>query len=341
MAGRLSSLTHVTAGVACPTQSGTVRSDEMPEASLADLAARNRERADAETERALLRARHEAFLRIERGRAPEAAEPGPAAAVPADPGVGLPVTHGAPSAELVRDAIAAHGSLVVRGLIDRARAESLRGTIETALAAREAALSGQPADPTWYSEFVPIADESARDFTSAAGMLAADSPRGHFLMSEALYDSGVVDFAAGVFGTRPALSVEKSVLRRVEPGIYASWHQDGAFLGERISTLDVWIALTRCGRTAPGLEIFPRRVDRVLPTGAFFDWDLSDETLAQHYPGVRSVMPEFDVGDAIIFDQLCVHRSGYAAGMTNTRFAVECWLFAPASVPATYTGLLL
>lgn len=312
----------------------------MPEASLADLAARNRARADGETERALLRARYEAFLG-ERSSGREIPPMPAPAVVPVDPSLGLPVAHGAPTAELVRDAIAGHGSLVVRGLVDRARADALRETVQTALAAREVALSGQPADPTWYSEFDPITDASARDFTSAAGMLAADSPRGHFLMAEALYDAGVVDFARGVFGSRPALSVEKSVLRRVEPGIYASWHQDGAFLGERISTLDVWIALTKCGRTAPGLEIFPRRVDRVLPTGCFFDWDLSDETLAKHHPGVRSVMPEFDVGDAIIFDQLCVHRSGYAPGMTNTRFAIECWLFAPSSVPASYTGLLL
>jgi hypothetical protein len=309
--------------------------------SLVDLAKESRVTPNANAERALLRARHAAFLELPR----VTPRPMPSMTVPldvpVDRAVGLPVCHGTPSAELVRAAIDAHGSLIIRSLLGSERAMELRSAVLASVAARAAYKSGAEHAASYYTEFEHIAQNSTRDFTSAAGVLAADSPRGHFLMVEALQDHGIVDIAAKLLGDRPAVSVEKCVLRQVAPQLYASWHQDGAFLGERISTLDVWIALTPCGRKAPGLEIFPRRMNRVLPTGAFFSWDLSDQTLEAEYPGVRSVMPEFEVGDAIIFDQLCVHRSGFSAGMTETRLAVECWLFAPASVPPDYTGLAL
>jgi hypothetical protein len=308
--------------------------------SLLELTTKSRTTPNAGAEQALLHARHAAFRDLPKS-SPKPLLSNGALVVSADRSVGLPVCEGRPSAELCRAAIDQHGSLVVRNLLSRNRAEDLKKAVLDAVAARNAYRAGSDRDPAYYTEFDHIANNKTREFTSEAGVLAADSPRGHFLMVEALTDHGVVDIATRLLGDRPALSVEKCVLRKVEPQIYASWHQDGAFLGERISTLDVWIALTPCGRKAPGLEIFPRRMNRILPTGAFFSWDLSDETLAGEYPGVHSVMPEFDVGDAIIFDQLCVHRSGFTAGMTETRLALECWLFAPASIPPEYTGLAL
>jgi hypothetical protein len=309
--------------------------------SLAALTKEIRAIPNGDAERALLLARHATFLELPKSTPRPMPSAAPPVDVPIDPAVGLPTCRGTPAAELVRAAIDAHGSLIVRNLLPRDRAEELRRAVLDSVAARAAYKAGAARDPSHYTEFDHIAQNATREFTSEAGVLAADSPRGHRLMVEALEDHGVVDIAAKLLGDRPAVSVEKCVLRKVEPQIFASWHQDGAFLGEQISTLDVWVALTPCGRKAPGLEIFPRRVNRVLPTGAFFTWDLSDQTLAAEYPGVRSVMPEFDIGDAIIFDQLCVHRSGFLAGMTDTRLALECWLFAPASVPADYTGLAL
>jgi hypothetical protein len=308
--------------------------------SLVELSTQSRTTPNAGAEQALLYARHAAFRNLPKAT-PNPMPSNTAHAVSVDAAVGLPVCEGQPSAELVRSAIDQHGSLVVRNLLPRSRAEELKKAVLDSVAARNSFKAGGDRNPAYYTEFDHIANNATREFTSEAGVLAADSPRGHFLMVEALNDHGIVDIAGKLLGDRPALSVEKCVLRKVEPQLYASWHQDGAFLGERISTLDVWVALTPCGRTAPGLEIFPRRMNRVLPTGCFFSWDLSDETLAQEYPGVRSVMPEFDVGDAIIFDQLCVHRSGFSSGMTDTRLAVECWLFAPASIPVEYTGLAL
>jgi hypothetical protein len=232
--------------------------------------------------------------------------------------------------------------LVIRGLLGAQGVTRLKGAVESAIDARGRALSGSATEPSpWYSEFGPLKDLGARSFTESSGVLAVDSPRGTFELLETFRVSGVDELARDFLGGPPVLSAEKSVFRRVEPTLYASWHQDGAFLGESIRTLDVWIALSHCGKTAPSLEVLPRRVSRVLETGAFFDWDLDDKVIEKEFPGFTTVLAQFEPGDAILFDQLCVHRSGHAAGMTDPRLAIECWLFAAGSVPKGYTGLVL
>lgn len=303
----------------------------------------NRANPSADVERELLRLRHERCLGMNGAAAPADVSAARAAPVPLDPAVGLAVSHSLPEAAVVRSTIQTHGSLVVRGLLNSTSVERLRSSVESALAARELALSGvdAPGASPWYSEFAPLGHQGSRAFTASSGVLAVDSPRGLFHLLEIFREAGVDQLARDFLGGPPILSAEKSVFRRVEPTPFASWHQDGAFLGERIRTLDVWIALSRCGKTAPSLEILPRRVSRVLPTGAFFSWDLDDKEIEKEFPGFTTVLAQFEPGDAILFDQLCVHRSGHVAGMTEPRLAIECWLFAPGNVPEGYTGLVL
>ena len=62
---------------------------------------------------------------------------------------------------------------------------------------------------------------------------------------------------AGYLGERPALSVKKWTLRRVPIDTSADWHQDGAFLGSGIRTINMWLSLSQCGADAPGLDIVP------------------------------------------------------------------------------------
>ena len=52
-------------------------------------------------------------------------------------------------------------------------------------------------------------------------------------------ECGLTDLVAGYLGERPALSLEKWTLRRVPPTANTSWHQDGAFLGETVRTVNV------------------------------------------------------------------------------------------------------
>ena len=308
------------------------------DAAITELAAATRARPEAGHELELVRLRHQACL----GLRHEALVPQPPAiaeALAVDAAVGLPVTEAPVSAAVVRKTIETHGSVIVRGFLNRERTSRMRETVRSALSARDQVKSGGVSS-AWYSEF-PGADGVSRWFTSQAGMLAADSPRGLCRLLDMFSEVGVDRLATEFLGGRPVFSVEKSVFRSVLPGPQASWHQDGAFLGEHIRSLDVWIALSPCGRNSPGLEIVSRRIDRVLPTGEYFTWDLSERVIAENYPGFRKVTPEFEPGDAILFDQLCVHRTANAPTMTERRLAIECWLFAAGNVPPKYAGLVL
>ncbi len=56
----------------------------------------------------------------------------------------------------------------------------------------------------------------------------------------------------------------------------------GAFLGDDVRSLNVWLALSKCGRDAPGLDLVPRRFDRILETGsegAAFSWTVAPDVV--------------------------------------------------------------
>lgn len=117
----------------------------------------------------------------------------------------------------------------------------------------------------------------AREFVRISGsVLAADSPRGMYLLLETFYELGIDKLITEYFGERPALSAEKTTLRKVVPGIEpGGWHQDGQFLGTSIRSLEVWIALSDCAVDAAGLELVPTRRNHIVATGtngAEHDW---------------------------------------------------------------------
>jgi ectoine hydroxylase-related dioxygenase (phytanoyl-CoA dioxygenase family) len=113
------------------------------------------------------------------------------------------------------------------------------------------------------------------------------------------------------------------------------WHQDGAFLGDDIRTVNVWLTLTDCGEDAPGLDVVAKRLPGVLETGtkgAQFDWSVGPDLVAEVAPN-DVVRPPFRAGDALLFDQRNLHRTGVSPGMVRERYAVETWFFAPSSYP--------
>jgi hypothetical protein len=146
----------------------------------------------------------------------------------------------------------------------------------------------------------------------------------------------VGDLVTAHLGERPFLSANKCTLRRVPVDSNTSWHQDGAFLGAEIRTINLWLSLSDCGVDAPGLDILPRRVDEVLETGtrgAIFDWSVSDSIVDELAVDVPVVRPVFAPGDAVLFDHLLVHRTAVAPGMTRERHAIETWMFTPSGYP--------
>jgi hypothetical protein len=317
-------------------------------AEAAELAAQNRERRDPELERRILRLRHRAAVALsdDGSSTPRYPEPDFASLPEGD----LPeVTPAEVTPELLRGAILRNGALLVRNLVDADEAVRLVREIDRAFAAREAQLAGEDSDDGYYREFVadpPFALTERGWVTSASGIWAADSPAVMLDVLNTFERSGLTKLATGYLGERPAISVNKCTLRRVRPDIYggqqvSGWHQDGAFLGD-VRALNVWLSLSRCGDVAPGLDIVPRRLDHIEPTGtegATFDWSVSQSVAEEAAGGVAIQRPVFEPGDVMLFDELFLHATAADDEMRNTRYAVESWFFGPSAFPEGYAPM--
>jgi hypothetical protein len=242
------------------------------------------------------------------------------------------------------------GCLLIRGLIASDEASEFRNEMEHAFAAREAAKGGERAADGYFREFVP---DPRYDLgpdrvmvSDPNGMWVADSPRVAADLFELLGRAGFLELATGYLGERPAISVNKSTLRRVkaDPAVgsgFSFWHQDGAFLGP-VRALNLWLSLSRCGDVAPGLDLVPKRIDHIVPTGtegATFDWSVSQTVAEQSAGEVGIIRPVFEPGDALLFDELFLHKTGSDPQMPNPRFAVENWFFGGSAFPPDYAPL--
>ena len=276
----------------------------------------------------------------------------PAAALDPFPGLdGVPEIAAADlTAEILAGAILHHGSLLVRGLLDRADAIRLRHDMDRAFEARAAFVGGTPVEQTtpWYAR---VEDNNApgvsRPFVeNFDGIWTADSPRILYTLIEHFTRNGILGLVGDVLGEPPTLSIGKSTLRRVGRDVGTDWwHQDGAFLGAGIRTVNIWLALSECGQDAPGLDVLSRRVPDIVPTGtdgAHFGWSVGramvDRLCAD---GARIVSPVFAPGDALLFDQMMLHCTGVRPHMTQTRWAIETWMFAPSTFPMEQLPLVL
>ena len=255
---------------------------------------------------------------------------------------GLPsIYRDALTSEVLGGAIQHHGALWVRGLASRTEAAAFKGYIDQACSARDAYKTGQAdvGSAAWYSPMPgPKGSPHNRVWVEDGdGVQTIDSPRILSKLTDLLDQRGVIDVISGFLGERPALSVQKSTLRRVHPNAGTDWHQDGAFLGANVRSVNVWLGLSDCGDDAPGLDIVGRRVPYVLQSGShgsIFDWAVGPglvDILAEG--GAPIVSPLFAAGDALLFDHMMLHRTGVRPGMTKTRWAIETWFFAPSAYP--------
>jgi ectoine hydroxylase-related dioxygenase (phytanoyl-CoA dioxygenase family) len=184
-----------------------------------------------------------------------------------------------------------------------------------------------------------------RSFVIDGGAVwTADSPRALFDFIAFLKRHRVIRVIEEYFGERAFLSLGKSALRIVPPTTQTNWHQDGAFLGRELRTVNVWLALTDCGVDASGLDIFPKRLTDLVETGtrgAAFDWSVGEDLVAEMARTVPVATPTFKAGDALLFDQLFLHRTGVRPGMTRERLAIESWFFAGSAFPMKQMPLAL
>jgi hypothetical protein len=326
-----------------PAGGQAVSSPEERLEEIDTLSQANRGHRDPELERRLVRLRHLVGLQLldEAPASPEFASPD----FDALPGSNPPeITPADLSPELVRAAILRHGCVLVRGLVDRDEALHLAAEIDRAFETRAELAEGGAAPDGFYEPFTPeppyrIVERGWVEV--AGGVLAMDSPKLLYEMLETFDRARLPELVGGYLGERPAISGQKCTLRKADPEVAGAWHQDGKFL-ENVRSLNLWLSLSRCGDESPGLDIVPRRIDHVLDAGTedtIFPIQVPDR-LVEEWAGDLGVQrPIFEPGDAMLFDELFLHRTGSDRDMPKPRYAIESWFFGPSAFPNDYVPL--
>jgi hypothetical protein len=320
--------------------------------AIAELTAANRLASDPRVESRLLHLRHEAYDAIGEQHPPEV---WPRVVPDQFATAGVPELDRADvTADLLASAVTNHGCLHVRGLLDADGTRRMTEAIDEAFRACDARQYTEPDvwPGTWFTTFhpgprYPKPENFHRAWVRhAGGVLAADSPPAFFVMAELFEEAGLREVVGGYLGEQPVLAVDKVTLRRVPLDLkVGEWHQDGAFLGDGIRSLNVWLALTDCGgdEPSPGLELVPRRVTSLLERGtdgAYFPWSIGHDLVMRECADTPTVRPTFRAGDALLFDDLLVHRTALDPSHTRERYAIESWFFGSTHYPDTSTPVV-
>jgi Phytanoyl-CoA dioxygenase (PhyH) len=310
------------------------------------LVEQNRRSPDRELERRLMRLRYEAGLELCRRESGKPADPDPDFAALEGSGPLPEITPDQLTPEVARAGILGHGALLVRGLVEQADVARLRDEMDRAYQARAAIIDGEQPESGYYEEFSPDpagAPVQGRGFVKDAGVFAGDSPRMMFEMLDTFDRAGLRRIAREYLGEPPAVSLQKCTLRRAKPDRghhIPGWHQDGAFLGD-VRALNVWLSLSHCGDDAPGMDLVPRRLDNIVPTGtegAVFDWVVSPAMAEQAAGDLPIIRPIFEAGDVMLFDELYLHATATDPSMDKVRYAIECGFFGPSAFPDDVHG---
>ena len=217
--------------------------------------------------------RHLAFDEVAVGTGREQWPPTYADLPPTAPGTATR-RSGPARPEVLGSALVNHGALHVEGLLTPDQVATVVEGIDRAFEGRDGGARTRRRTPRPW--FVPVRARRPptctqmlpRDWVrEGGGVWAADSPRVFARDARGLRRPRPRPGAsAATWASGPAISMRKCTLRRVPADLaHADWHQDGAFLGDDVRSVNVWLALTRCGgdSDAPGLEYVPRRIDHV------------------------------------------------------------------------------
>jgi hypothetical protein len=306
---------------------------------LQELAVR---KSDPDIERQLVRLRGEAGMALAEGAGPMTPPCVSAADVIAD----FPVAfeRDAISSMAVRQGIASNGVVWIKGFFDPAQTQRLQHVVHRSLEALEQATAAKTRQlPPWFEYYVPRitpASAARKDrFSNRLGSLRiCDTPRGLATWLQVAREAGLLSIVEEYLAApRPILTTFKTTFREAVPGPeHKVWHQDGAFMGP-VRTLNTWVALTKCGRDAPGMEFVPERME-ILETGtedAVFSWSVAPSLVERKFPG-KLVCPEFEPGDILLFDERLLHRTYILPEMSTTRHAIESWFFHPSAYPEEF-----
>jgi hypothetical protein len=298
----------------------------------------NRHLRMPELERRLMAWRVDAFASMDRSAGTSPWPPFFADPFPGKRGV-VEVEFAQLSVEILGGALQHHGALLVRGLTTGEQAEHLRAGIDRVLKARDLFDAGASEEQvgSWYAE-IPLNTANGILRGWAGSLWMADSPRMMYEVLDLYGKRGITGIVADYLKEPPTLSIGKSTLRRVEPvSSRHDWHQDGAFLGKDVRTVNVWLSLSDCGEDAPGMDIVGERLPGIVETGshgAALHWTVGPDLVDDmERAGTPIVSPVFRPGDALLFDQLMLHRTTSGPKMSKIRYAIESWFFSPSTFP--------
>jgi ectoine hydroxylase-related dioxygenase (phytanoyl-CoA dioxygenase family) len=252
------------------------------------------------------------------------------------------------TAQCLAEAVAQHGSLIVRNLFPQSSINTLINCADHVIDACEMPAPADLAAPNTYfnppsnlADIMPNRERelgNTRNFHRESGSaMCIEAP----VVAEsllALYEAhGLKNLITEYLGEAPCLTVKKWVLRRSKlPVAEAGWHQDGAFMGTAINSINMWLPLNECGGEtgAPGMDVVPQRLyDIASADGAQFNWSVSDSQVSGGFGGSQPVAPVFNAGDAFFFDHFFLHRTQHRTDFSKIRYAVETWFFGETNFP--------
>lgn len=251
------------------------------------------------------------------------------------------------NAAALHRALSTHGALIVRGFFTERELDGLIPAADQVIdACADPALKDQTRHafynpPENLRTIMPNGERelgNTRTFHRESGSaMCVESPAVAEALLRLYETKGLKSLLTQYLGEPPCLSVKKWVLRRSKlPVAEAGWHQDGAFMGTAINSINMWLPLSRCGGTtgAPGMDLVPRRMNTIASAeGAQFDWSVSDEQVGATHAAHGPVAPVFEIGDAFFFDHFYLHRTQYRNDFDKLRYAVETWFFGESAFP--------
>lgn len=252
------------------------------------------------------------------------------------------------TAEILRTAVADHGALIVRDMFTAAETHALIDAIDKVMeachsprAVRAKLANAYFNPPGNLVSIMPNAEKELADLRMFNGIVGAvmcvEAPTIAEALLQLFEAHGIKKLVGNYLGEAPCLSVKKWVLRRNSPTKDAAgWHQDGAFMGTDINTINMWLPLSQCGGAtgAPGMDVIPRRLYKIASAdGADFEWSVSDDHVRSGAISNITTAPVFNAGDAFFFDHFYLHRTQFREDFTRPRYAIESWFFGASTFP--------
>jgi hypothetical protein len=156
---------------------------------------------------------------------------------------------------------------------------------------------------------------------------------------EAYQNSGVDKVLAQYLGEDPVLLSERLLIDRQQLKAGLPWHQDGAFFGANVGAVNSFLALDPCGVDATGLMVAVKRFKEVVgvapgeraPLG--YGNTIKHEDILEMAGADRVITPALEPGDAILLDEMTMHRTGTSPAKAQPRAWAITWFFAPSRFP--------